>query len=207
MKKILLSLVALVAVGSIYAQNISFGVKGGVNVSGFHGKDADGTPLKSFHLGVVSEFYFTDKCSIQPEILYSSIGGTKEKDFRIKKLDLTQKIDYISVPVMAKYYLFKGLAVELGPQFSYAISRSTNSDDILAKLKGLPAPTLGAIGKKIDFPYNKFDVALGAGISYNLPYGIFASARYVYSFTNYPKSSVGKELKPQVIQVSLGYKF
>ncbi len=213
MKKILLLLVAFVAIGSIYAQNISFGVKGGLSLSGYHGVDAKGVHLTSFQFGVVSEFQFTDKLSVQPEVVYSSIGGTKETDFKIKKLDVSQKIDYIFVPILAKYYVYKGLSLDFGPQFSYAVSRTTSSDDVLKELKGLlkglpenlQKAKLDAIDKRINFPYNKFDFALGAGLSYNLPFGFFASARYWYSFTNYPKTKF--EAKPQALRISLGYKF
>ncbi len=217
MKKILLSLVAFVAIGSIYAQNLSFGVKGGLSLSGYHGVDAKGVHLTTYHFGLVSEYNFTDQFSVQPEVLYSSIGGKKETDFKIVKLEATQKIDYISVPVLAKYYVYKGLALEVGPQFSYAVSRTTNSDDILKKIKGaltakgvpetIQKVQLDAIDKRINFDYNKFDFALGAGLSYNLPYGFFASARYWYSFTNYPKESTNLKAKPQALRISLGYKF
>ncbi len=205
MKKILFSLIAFMAIGSLYAQSIELGVKGGLNVSGYHGKDVDGgSPLISYHVGVTSELRLTDKLSVQPELVYSVTGGEKEKDFTVTTLEVKQEVRYVSVPLLAKYYVLEGLSLELGPQFSYAVARGTNSGDILDKLKALPKPALDAIEKGIDMPYNEFDIAVGAGLSYKLPFGLFASARYLYSFTSYPKDL---DIKPQVLQVSLGYRF
>ncbi len=219
MKKIVFSLIAFAIAGSFYAQNINFGVKGGLNVAGYHGKDTgEGDPLYSYHLGAVAEVKLTNKLSIQPELVLSATGAKNKRDFgKGVVLDVSRKINYLSVPVLAKYYVFQGLALELGPQFSYAASRKTNfGEEISGKLKkmGVPEQVVKGIGKKIEFPYNKFDFAAAVGLSYELPVGLFVSARYLYSFTNYPKEmeipKVGLkqlDIKPQVLQFSLGYKF
>ncbi len=213
MKKIVFSLVAFAIAGSFYAQNINFGVKGGLNVAGYHGKDTgEGDPLYTYHLGAIAEVKLTDKFSVQPELVFSATGAKNHQDFQVKTLDISRKVNYLSVPILAKYYAFQGLALELGPQFRYAVSRTTNSGHISEELKkvGFPQPKIDAISKQIDKPYNKFDFATAVGLSYELPVGLFVSARYLYSFINYPKKVEGKkqiDAKPQVLQFSLGYKF
>ncbi|WP_456314955.1 outer membrane beta-barrel protein [Pseudomonas shirazensis] len=79
MRKIILSAIAVMAFGSMNAQETRFGVKGGLNLSNIVGGDVDGTKsLVGFHVGGLAEIKITDKFAIQPELLYSAQGFTAE---------------------------------------------------------------------------------------------------------------------------------
>ena len=102
---------------------INLGVKTGVNYSGFTGGirtefgvlgDLD------MHYGVIADFKFSDKISIQPEILYSSRNGqanTKPGDDR--RFSFVTNRSYIDIPVNFKYALFSKFYIEVGPQISF----------------------------------------------------------------------------------------
>src|SRR5690606_20595756 len=76
----------------------------------------DNSEMKTgFHVGAVAEIKFNDKFSIQPELLYSA-QGTK---FPINNSEVKFNIDYINIPIMAKYYIVDGFSVEAGPQVGF----------------------------------------------------------------------------------------
>ena len=98
MKKLFVMAVLLIAgSSSMSAQGIDFGVKAGANFAKLDGDGIDGDNLTSFHVGALLEVNVFENFSVQPEVLYSS-QGTKIEDEDIK-------LDYLSVPVLAKFYL------------------------------------------------------------------------------------------------------
>ena len=89
MKK--LFLVAIATVGFAYtgtAQEVTFGVKGGVNNTNFTG-DLESDPKTSFYLGGFVDLGITEAFHIQPELLYSSEGAADDAG-----------LTYLKVPVM-----------------------------------------------------------------------------------------------------------
>ena len=60
---------------SLHAQNVTFGVKAGLNFACLSGDDAeDFDGRTSFHIGATAEFSLSETFSIQPELLYSGQG-------------------------------------------------------------------------------------------------------------------------------------
>jgi|SRR5690606_4389173 len=70
MKKVVLSLFAMAAMGlSANAQQVvKFGSKAGVNFATLSGVE-DAEMKTGFHVGAFAEIFFTDKFSLQPELL------------------------------------------------------------------------------------------------------------------------------------------
>lgn len=176
MKKLFLMAILLVAGStSMNAQGIDFGVKAGANFSNLDGDGIDGDNLTSFHAGAVLEVNLFENFSLQPEVLYSS-QGTKLEDEDIK-------LDYISVPVLAKFYLISDkLSIEAGPQFSFLVN-----DDV---------PEV--------FETKSFDFAAIGGLGLNITNNLFVQARYVVGLTDTTKEA---EVTNKVIQLSVGWKF
>ncbi|RYG43202.1 MAG: PorT family protein, partial [Chitinophagaceae bacterium] len=116
MKKLLI-LLLICASASSQAQLVRFGLKGGANFSSFNG-GVDGIDYKAktgFHAGALVELKLLENVALQPELLYSSQGADVEGigDFNL---------DYISVPVLAKFYVVSDkLSIDVGPQFSFLI--------------------------------------------------------------------------------------
>ncbi|MEK6494635.1 porin family protein [Myroides odoratimimus] len=196
MKKITLSLIAVLAISltaNAQKPDVKIGAKTGLNVSNL--TNSDGLSSRtSMHVGAVAEIFITEKFSVQPELLYSAQGA--KSDFAIDgngNFDFgktTLKLDYITIPVMAKYYIVKGLNIQAGPQFAFNVNAKVDSEDVKDEIKGF-----------------EFGVNFGAG--YELPMGIFFDARYNVGVTDFAKKIDGVQLKSKngVFQLSVGYKF
>lgn len=172
--------VALMTCFSVNAQGIDFGIKGGANFANLKGGEVDGSGRTGYHVGALLEFNLVPNFSIQPEVMYSSQGAKFE--------DVDKEISYLSVPVLAKFYVLpEVLSFEAGPQFSFKTDENK---------------TLDELGDT--YESKSFDFALAAGATVNVYKGLFASARYVVGLTEMSKEA---EYKNHVVQVSVGFKF
>ncbi|AFL82069.1 hypothetical protein Aeqsu_2616 [Aequorivita sublithincola DSM 14238] len=201
MKNLLLfTAVLLFAFTTAQSQEFRLGAKIGLNVaslggdSGYYGGGISGVSSfgsrRSFHIGGLAEIPLMGKFALQPEILYSSEGS----DWSFGTGDTALKLDYIRVPVLAKYYILEGLSAEAGPVFGVLVS--VNEDKYVKKDN-----------------YKSFDAAFGIGASYRLNMGVFFSLRYNKGLLNvneeYIDDGVTYSNKNQsnVFQVSAGYTF
>ncbi|KGO85055.1 hypothetical protein Q765_18100 [Flavobacterium rivuli WB 3.3-2 = DSM 21788] len=205
MKKIILSAALLMAVGfSAKAQeDVKLGIKAGVNFANFGGDVEDADSRTGFHAGVVAEFKLSENFSIQPELLYSQMGSKFEASGSFAgvaySLEQTSKFDYLSLPILAKYYIIEGLSIEAGPQVGYLLSaknevKGSGSDELL---------TSGDVkdgSKSVDF-------GLAGGLAYDLPMGVFFQARYYAGISNVNDGDGDLDVKNSALQLSVGYKF
>lgn len=205
-KLVFLAAIAVMSVTAVKAQEIRLGVKGGVNFATFSGDNlGDVKSRTGFHLGGLVEIPVTERFSVQPEILYSAQGA----EYRTSGTDLlgsyedkrTEKLDYISVPVMAKFYVVDGLAIEAGPQISFLTSEKW---EVQRKQNGNTASIDGESNNR-----SSIDFSLGAGASYRLPMGVFFGARYNFGLTNVNDGEFKDDNKihNNVFQLSAGYSF
>jgi opacity protein-like surface antigen len=173
MKKLIV-IVALLFLGfaKSNAQDIIFGAKIGANFSNLNGNEIKGDNLTSFHVGAIVEVNVLGKFSLQSELIYST---------EIENGDL--KLDYVSVPVLAKFYLITDkLSIEAGPQFSFLLN-----DDVPET-----------------FRTKTFDFAAVGGLSFNVTSFLFVQARYVAGLTD---TSKGASVTNRVFQLSAGLRF
>lgn len=109
------------------------------------------------------------------------------------KTDLSDdiKLGYLEIPVLLKYYITPNVNIELGPTFSYILSKSP---DVLEGTS-----TTIAIGE-----LKGGDIKGTVGVSYQTKSGFYASARYNLGFSelagNFP-------CKVSTVSVSIGYLF
>jgi len=184
MKKLLLSSIIILGISnSINAQDINYGLKTGLNISNFIGGDADRNNIFSFHAGGFAEFELSEKFSLQPELLYSRQGSEAENVINIK-------VDYLAIPVMAKYYLSENFSLEVGPQASFLINDKAEFNDSSIPDAETDAPS--------------FDFGINLGFGYNFNSNLFAQARYNYGITTITENP---DIRNSVFQISLGYKF
>ncbi|TRW24775.1 PorT family protein [Flavobacterium zepuense] len=174
----------------------SFGVKGGVNFATVTGDDFDSPDSRtSFHVGVFGEFPIAEIFSIQVEALYSGQGF--DANFDGPDGDKAEvQLDYINVPVLAKFYIVKGLSIEAGPQFSFLVNdefdfnpNSDNGDIDLAD-NGVDTQT--------------FEFGVAGGLTFQTEMGLFATARYNQGITDVVKDV---NVKNSVFQLGIGFKF
>lgn len=199
MKKILFFTIAILTISFVKAQEISYGLKAGLNYSNwnFSFAGADYDARLAFHVGAVVEFGLSDKFAIQPELLYSSVGAKYTYDSsptaRAASDDtMVYALDYLSVPIMAKYYAAEGLSLEVGPQIGLLLSAKGKIGDESQDLKD-------------ELNSTDFGAAIGAG--YKLENGLFFNARYVLGLSNILKDSGDEWGKNNAFQFSVGYKF
>lgn len=181
MKRLILTVFAAFFAVTTYAQGIDLGIKAGANFASI--TDASGLKNKTgLHAGVFLGLKFNDKVALQPELLYSQQGAKLD----IGKFDL----DYINIPVVVKYYLVKGLNVQLGPQFGFVVND---------KISDAITEVSDAITEA-----ESFDFSGVVGLGLDLPLGIRIDARYNIGFTDVVKD-FGR--KNGVFSVALGYSF
>ncbi len=145
MKKLFLSILAVVAFGTANAQDIKFGVKAGANFSNFTG-DFDSDGKTGFYVGGLADFSVSEKFHVQPELLYSMEGADNDGG-----------VSYLRLPIMAKYYVMEGLNLQAGPTVAFKIGADDAIDDTIASLDyglGFGAGFEMASGLFFDLRYN-----------------------------------------------------
>lgn len=191
MKKIILLAAAVLLSTGAFAQQRGFqwGIKAGLNLA-TQTKVDDAKFRPGLVAGAFGEYVINDFFGIQGELLYSMMGAKG----KIEGVTVTDKTDYITLPILAKLYILEGLSVDIGPQFGYMIS---------AKAKGAAGDN-SATRNYYDDVDKKFDVSAAMGLSYKLNFGLDVFARYNLGLT---KLADGADSKNSVIQVGLGYRF
>jgi opacity protein-like surface antigen len=196
MKKLLLSaIIAVLGLTSLQAQEVTFGAKAGVNFANLSGDLDDADSKIAFHVGGVAEIKITEKFSVQPELLYSALGAKYEEEDYSEKINL----DYISIPLLAKYYIAEGFSVEAGPQIGFLISAKSEYEETFEG-----ETTKGTEDLK-DFIKGS-NLGLNFGLGYKLNNGLNFGTRYGLGLSNIAKEE-GVDIKTIVFQLSVGYMF
>lgn len=218
MKKLgFLAAIAVMSITAVNAQEVRFGVKGGVNFSSIGGDKTDGLDgLTGFHIGGLVEIPVTERFSVQPEVLYSAQGAKREIKESFGDVSFTTtgktKLDYINIPIIAKYYVIDGLAIEAGPQIGFMVSANAESKLDLSGIDPSIAELIedGFQSGDIDISDQTkgLDFGLALGASYRLNMGVFFGARYNFGLSNINDVD-GSNVKNQnnVFQISAGYSF
>ncbi|MBV8253218.1 MAG: PorT family protein [Chitinophaga sp.] len=190
MKKLILSgVLAVGALLSAQAQNIKFGVKGGLNITKLTNTDNAKTKA-GFNVGGFVNIGLNKEWAIQPEVLYSGQGVKVNNPSPIP--DETFKADYISVPVMVQYSIAPSFYLEAGPQVSFLASAK---DKIGSNTSDMKKYMAGA------------DFGLGFGLGYKFDCGVGVSGRYMFGITDAFKSDYSTNSKNSVAQIGLFYAF
>lgn len=180
---------------SISAQSQAFSV--GPKV-GYNSAELKGSSFKNFHennsqngmhVGVFAEIRF-DKFAIQPEVYYSTEGGEWQANFDNGSVKHNFDLNYIHVPLLFKYYLTNGIAIEAGPQAGFLMNNDVKFSDLDPN-----SPK-----------FNTFDFSVNVGLSVNLPLNLMVSARYNAGLTNVVDNP-DVDWKNRVMQLSVGYRF
>ncbi len=201
MKKLMLfAAIAVFGFAKVQAQGeIQFGAKAGVNFAKLTGddvEDADGRT--GFHIGGLVEIPISEKFSVQPEIVYSQQGLQSKSNFDGIEIESKLKLDYINIPVMAKFYVSEGFAIEAGPQFGFNVSSKFEAERDGESFKENAEDVAG------------FDLSLGAGLSYKLDSGLFFQGRYMFGLSNVNQAEeegFDDNLTNSVLSLSIGFMF
>jgi hypothetical protein len=198
MKKVF-GLIGIMSISFSFAQ--SFGVKGGANISTISKERSwDDTNARiGYYVGIYMHAPVNSIFSIQPEVLYNSVGVKYENS----KTSHTLGLDYVSAPIMFQFEPIPKFYVEAGPQFSFLVGNSdrNKTDDVVTIKK-----------YRNNSNYNSFDLSGAVGLGFRID-NITIGARYLVGFTDIKKSGSttwsndDKQLRNNALQIGLQYGF
>ena len=188
MKKLFIAAIAVFAFSASNAQDVKFGAKLGLNLATISGPSGY-TTKPGFNLGGFAEIKISEEFAVQPELLFSTQGAKFKDDSSV-----STNLNYINIPVMAKYFVTKEISLEAGPQVGFLLSAnvkdSSNSLDIKDQ------------SSTVDFGF-------GLGGGYEITENISVGLRYVVGLSKINKESFtgSTDAKNAVFQLGVAYKF
>ena len=202
MKKLLIfMIIAFIGFVPVNAQDVNFGAKAGVNLASITGDETDGLSSRtSFHLGLVAEIAISETFSFQPELLYSAQGADYSES---EGYDGSYQLDYINIPLMAKFYVGEGFSLEAGPQVGFCMS--ANEDFTFSSV------AQKSVAEKEDISefVKDFDFGVNVGVGYKMESGLNFGARYSLGLANIWDGEESDDFTNHnsVMQVFLGFFF
>lgn len=195
---------------TLQAQDVTFGAKAGLNFATLDITDSNIDGRTSFHLGITAEFEMSDTFSIQSELLYSAQGATEDAGETIGTTvyndDYKFKLNYLQIPVMAKFYVSEDLSLEVGPQIGFLLSADVENDYSTID----NGTVLDSGSTEIDYKdfMKSVDFGLNFGLGYKLDSGLNFGLRYNLGLNDvYDVDGSNVEIKNRVLQLSVGYNF
>lgn len=137
--------------------------------------------------GVEAEYRATNLIGISAGVLYSMQGCKADEG------DWKTKADYINIPILANFYVWKGLALKVGIQPGFLTS--AKEDD-------------GEESYDVKDSYESFDFSIPVGASYEWN-DFVLDLRYNIGVTKLNKESGDgiDDIRNGVLAITLGYKF
>ena len=172
----------------------SFQPKVGFNLASVTADDTKYKP--GFAVGLEGQYQMNNWFGLSAAVMYQQ-QGTKVKDID----DFKWNIDYVNIPLMAKFYVTKGLSLNVGLQPGFMVKSKFKIADADLDVKDA---------------CNTFDLSVPLSIAYELPMGLAFEARYTYGVTNVGKDAFDSKTssydklyqnKNSVFQITVGYKF
>lgn len=190
-----MALMAFIATTASFAQWSvgSITVQPKIGINGANITDADNSDSRiGLVLGGEFEYRVSPIFSLSAGALYSMQGckGTAEDDDG-NTGDVSLKLDYINVPILANVYVVKGLAIKLGIQPGFNVRHKAS-----ATVSGVNVTTNLPGVKSVDF-------SIPIGVSYEFNRFVI-DGRYNLGVT---KLIDGADSKHSVFQFTFGYKF
>ncbi len=180
---------------------ISFGLKGGVNLAQQNikdvGLDLDSDEITGYNLGAFLEVPVGNgNIYFQPEILLIQKGG----DLKLDVTDVKTTINYIDVPILLKLKILNSNLFNVnvlgGPSFGYATNGEQVENGTIIKLN---------FGED---NIQRFDVGIHAGGGLGIELGsltLIGDARYLFGLSDLDGSD--RAIKNKGIMISAGLQF
>ena len=145
----------------------------GINVSNI--TDGNGDAKVGLAAGAELGYQLNESFAVTAGAIYS-MQGAKNDGYKLN-------LDYINIPILANYYITKGLAVKAGIQPAFNVKAEGEDGDIEG--------------------FKSFDLSIPVGLSYEIS-DFVIDARYNWGMT---KLLEGFDSKNTVFQFTVGYKF
>jgi len=205
-------------------QNLQFGIKGGLNLANTDedaasmeivpGADFEKNIYPAYNIGAFVEYPLSQKFSLQLSALYNVKGvkfqGVQVEDF-VGLIDyfITEKLEYLSLPLLAKFNLGGAQAkpyVFLGPETSYLLSADVNITADAMVMSGVEVDTT----MKVTDDLESLEFGLNAGLGIEFPvssFNAFFEASYGFGLTNVNNLEGAEDFKNRLIYLNAGIKF
>ena len=145
--------------------------------------------------GIEGQYQLNNWFGLSAAVMYSQQGA------KAKNYDVKVNTEYINIPVMAKFYVTKGLSLNVGLQPGFMTKAKAKGD-----------------GRTIDVKSNcnKVDFSIPMSIAYEFENGLTFEARYTTGLTNVGKDAFDStssswdkayQNKNEVFMLTVGYKF
>ncbi|KAB1064530.1 porin family protein [Salibacter halophilus] len=184
MKRLMIILTAFCFISNIQttqAQEVSGGIKGGLNMSNLYIDNVDDENMRiGYHAGFYGQIHIDDKFLIQPELLFSTKGAHAYYN-GIFNQDVRFNLNYIDLPVLASVELGEFLVLQAGGYASYLISANTDySNSIVSGFQELDRDN-----------FHSVDYGLVAGVAANFE-PIQIGVRYSRGLSEIAQSNVAE---------------
>lgn len=194
-----------------FATNINaqakFGVRAGLNLANVN-ISSEGLSISpdgkvGLTIAGIANIGITETFSIQPEVHFIQKGYKLEVDFLGSSSEQKLKLNYLEVPIHAKYKFSDGNIagyVLAGPSIGYALSgKNENCLDGDCDTEDLEFND--------DDGFNRTEVGLSIGGGVHIGQ-IFVDLRYVLGVSNFASDDVSEtEIKNKGFQIGVGYMF
>lgn len=192
MMKRLFTLLTIILMSQVQAQGLDFGIKAGLNYANVSGIE-DFNQRQGISAGLFVGARLGDKLGFQIDALYSQQGA--EVDQSISQVISEFNLDYISIPIVLKYYLTENVNIHAGPQLGILLNEETSVfNQTISAVEANTADWLGTIGVGLD-----------------LPLGLRAEARYSFGLSrvngsvSLPDFDDLSNSRTQMTTLSIGY--
>ena len=149
----------------------------GINVANI--TDGNGDAKVGLAAGAELGYQLNESFAVTAGAIYS-MQGAKNDEYKVN-------LDYINIPILANYYITKGLAVKAGIQPAFKVKSEAKEDGVSVDLEG----------------FKSFDFSIPVGLSYEVS-DFVIDARYNWGIS---KVLEGFDSKNTVFQFTVGYKF
>lgn len=190
-------------------KTFNFGAKAGINLADLFGDTYSGSTFKpGIAIGVLAEMPFSDKWSFAGELYYSAEGAKaykKEPSDGSYTYSVTQRINYINLPLIAKYIINHHWNIQIGPQFGLLLCAKE-----IRKVKSGDAPDSFNDGTKNVYDrYRPLYTSFFIGTEYQITENMGVQGRFYSSFFDKIKNSGGDSegTYPLIFQFTYSYKF
>jgi hypothetical protein len=197
----LLLLLSVASLSSVQAQQrVSIGPRLGLNLTDMHGDVSNNSILPGFTGGLFIMYSDVNHFGISGDILFSQKGYTYDNNNN----DFKQRINYLEIPVLARYFLNKTGTFRpnlfVGPAIGFKLNAKQND-------KTENGRSVADYDNSSDFNSVDFGLVGGIGLNFQVGQGkrILFDARYNYGVSDISKAngSIGNS----TISLVFGYGF
>jgi hypothetical protein len=199
-------LIALIFGDKLNSPNVEFGLEVGPSYSWF-GSYEGSSISSSLFIGPTFNIRLNDRLWLHPAVqVTSSIGaaslapyelGNENFDPFINEFEVERRINYIAVPLMARYKVIQHFFLQGGVEPAL---RTAAYDTFTADIED------GAeIKNGIEDTYNRIDLRVVGGIAYrfkNSGAGLWMSLKYGYGLFDLPDPVTNQTVNPQFVQLT-----